>query len=61
MKVHGYVGICADCFAPIKEGELFRFRNGGRNFHKRCADERPDSYYAKLEKRLAKKQAGGQP
>jgi hypothetical protein len=53
VQVPGYVGICADCFWPIKEGELYQFRDGGRNFHKKCADENPCGYYAKLEKRLA--------
>ena len=52
MKVPGYAGICVACFEPVKEGELFRFREGGRNFHKDCAKEMPDSHYVKLETKL---------
>ena len=52
MQIKGYCGICAICFEPIKDGELFKFRDPGRNFHKRCALNNPTSYYAKLEGRL---------
>lgn len=48
MRVPGYVGICVACFEPIKEGELFRLRENGRNFHKDCAMDY-DNCYVRLE------------
>jgi len=55
MLLKGYVGICACCFAPIRKGQDFKFRSKGRKFHKDCIEKNPDSYYIKLEKRLAEK------
>lgn len=49
-------GICAACFEPI-EGEPFRFREKGRLFHEACA-KNEGNYYVRLEKRLARKEAG---
>jgi hypothetical protein len=51
-----YTGICAACFEPI-EGEPFRFREKGRLFHEACA-KNEGNYYVRLEKRLARKEAG---
>jgi hypothetical protein len=56
MQVPGYVGICAHCFWPIKEGELHQFRPGGSNFHKKCAATE-NTYYIRREKRIAKRLA----
>jgi len=56
-KIDGYIGICAICFWPIKEGEGHKEREKGRNFHIKCAHENPNSYYLKLEKRLKKREA----
>jgi len=55
VQIEGYCGICAICFEPIKNGELYKFRKPGRNFHKRCVLNKPTSYYAKLEGRLRMK------
>jgi hypothetical protein len=56
MQIPGYVGICAHCFEPITEEELYQFRPGGRNFHKRCAATE-NTYYIRREKRIAAKEA----
>jgi hypothetical protein len=50
-----YVGVCCDCFLPIREGEAYRFRPKGRTFHKRCAEGNPSGYYVRFEKRQATK------
>lgn len=54
QMLEGYAGICAACFEPIRTGEEFRFRPGGRKFHSRCVMSKPDNYYVKLEKRKAR-------
>jgi hypothetical protein len=50
-----YSGICACCFEPIKTGEETQLRENGRKFHTKCVEEKPNSYYVRLEKRIAKK------
>ena len=50
MQIPGYVGICAACFWPIKDGELSRLRPTGRKFHEKCSKDN-QNYYVKLEKR----------
>ncbi len=59
MKIYGYSGICACCFEPIENGELFRFRENVRNFHKKCIEEHPNDYYVKLERRRSKIRKSG--
>jgi len=54
--VDGYAGICCCCFEPIKTGEMTQIREGGRKFHTKCIEEHPDSYYVKVEKRIAKRE-----
>ena len=54
MQVEGYMGICAACFEPIKNGEGIELRPKGRHFHKKCVEENPNNYYVKLERRLTK-------
>lgn len=48
MKIQGYCGICANCFAPIEEGQAVQIRENGRRFHKACALDTLN-YYVKLE------------
>lgn len=48
MQVQGYEGICAACFEPIREGQGYKFREKGRNFHKRCIESARD-YYIRIE------------
>lgn len=55
MQIEGYMGICAACFEPIKNGEGVTLRPKGRHFHKKCVSEKPNNYYVKLEQRLARK------
>lgn len=50
-----YTGICCACFEPI-QNEPFQFRPGGRKFHSRCALQRKNNFYVRLEKRLAEKE-----
>ena len=50
MKSEGYVGICGACFEPIKNGEEIKFREDGSHFHRKCAEEKPNSYYLALER-----------
>lgn len=50
-------GICAVCFAPILRGHGATVRANGRHFHKSCLDHNPYSYYVKLERSLAKREA----
>lgn len=54
MSMEGYVGICAGCFEPIRNGEGFKFRESGRSFHKRCVEENPNGYYIKFEEIAAR-------
>ena len=54
-KIEGYEGICAICFWPIKMGDGIKLREKGRKFHRSCAEENPESYYCKLERRLARR------
>lgn len=61
MKVEGYVGICAECFEPIKKGEEFSFRSEGRKFHRRCVDDRPNGYYVALERIEGRFEQGENP
>jgi len=55
MQIKGYCGICRICFEPVKTGEEYRVHPAGMTFHARCTDEKPDSYYLKLERRRAEK------
>lgn len=47
-------GICSCCFAPVFLGDGIKFRKTGRVFHKNCINK--NTYYEKLEKRLAAKE-----
>lgn len=49
MMVKGYVGICPICFEPIKKGEEYKLLEEGSIYHKKCAEEKPDSHYFKIE------------
>jgi hypothetical protein len=50
-----YTGICAACFEPIRDEDLFQFRESGRKFHKNCA-KKERNFYVRLEKKLARKE-----
>ena len=54
MIVEGYEGICTGCFEPIRNGEGFKFREMGKNFHSQCVKNRPNGYYIKLEEVAAR-------
>lgn|GEM_PF-3528958 len=60
MIVEGYEGICTGCFEPIRNGEGFKFRDKGRNFHSRCVKNRPNGYYIKLEEVAARFETASQ-
>ena len=60
MSVEGYEGICAGCFEPIRNGEGFKFREKGRAFHSRCVENKPNSYYIKLEEVTARFETASQ-
>lgn len=53
--IPGYEGICRDCFEPVKNGEGYRFYDGGRLFHKKCVEKYPDGLYIRSERRRAQK------
>jgi hypothetical protein len=56
MKIEGYSGICRICFEPVKDGSEYRVHPAGMTFHTKCAEEKPNSYYLRLEQRRAKRE-----
>jgi len=60
-KIEGYVGICGACFEPIKEGEEIKFRENGSYFHRKCAEQKPNSYYLALERIKGQFEQGTDP
>ena len=60
-KIEGYVGICGACFEPIKEGEEIKFRENGSYFHRKCAEQKPNSYYLALERIRGQFEQGANP
>ena len=60
-KIEGYIGICGACFEPIKEGEEIKFRENGSHFHRKCAEEKPNSYYLAIERIRGQFENGSNP
>lgn len=54
MIIEGYEGICTGCFEPIRNGDGSKFREKGRIFHEHCINNKPNSYYIKLEELTAR-------
>lgn len=50
MKVKGYSGICSICFEPVAKDDEYKVLEEGSVYHKKCAEEKPDSHYLKIEK-----------
>ena len=58
MQIQGYTGICRICFEPVKTGEEYRVHPAGLTFHSKCAEEKPNSHYLKLERKRAERKEG---
>ncbi|MBI9015010.1 MAG: hypothetical protein JEZ08_22455 [Clostridiales bacterium] len=50
MKMNGYCGICSICFEPIKTEDGVTVGEGDKFYHKRCTENKPNSYYYALER-----------
>ncbi len=60
MEQIEWAGICPICFWPVECGKelcLIPPEQGGRTFHKTCAERCPDAYYLKLERRKQTRRA----
>lgn len=62
-KIEGYVGICGACFEPIAIGDEMQYRNNGKYFHKKCAENPRNywNYYLALERIRADFENGKNP
>jgi len=50
MQMEGYCGICRICFEPVKNEDGVTVGEGKKYYHKKCTEEKPNSYYYALER-----------
>jgi len=50
MKMDGYCGICGICFEPIKNEDGVTIGDNDKHYHRKCTEEKPNSYYYALER-----------